>query len=138
MNKLRPFSKDPQNWAIGSLIGLSIIGIFMIVSYFTRNDWIKDNRDYCEKDRMIQLQGVVDTCYLDYNNKGNFTALLKTKNGVVKQTSWYIQYPQAYIRPGDSIIKETGTFRYTIYRTNSKPVTIDEKFDCDHWEKFRE
>lgn len=137
MNRFEPFNKERQNWARGSIVGLSIIGIFMFIDYFTRNDWIKNNHDYCEDDRMTQLQGVVDTCYLDNNNKGNFTALLRTKNGTIKQTSWYIQHPEAYIQSEDSVIKEAGTFMYTIYRPNSKPVSIDEQFDCDYWEKFR-
>lgn len=122
---------------VSGFVGLLLFGVIIAANYLTRNNWIEVNKNNCERNRMEELRGVVDTCYIDYNNRGTFTAFLRTKKGLIKTSNWQIEYAQAYIQNGDSVVKDSGTFRYTIYRKGSEPIIVNEGFDCDYWEKFR-
>ena len=135
------FSERQRRWyrirLISGLIGILLLAVITTGNYFTRNNWITVNRDICEKERMEEFRGTIDTCYIDYNNKGTFTAFIRTERGLTKTTNWRIDFPQAYIQKEDSVTKNGGAFKYTIYRKGSEPVVVEQNFDCSYWEKFR-
>ena len=88
----------------------------------------------CEKNKSLEFKGVVIRSYNDFDNKGVFTAEIKTQNEVIKYTKWHTIEPiWIFLEDNDSIVKTKNTFDFKIYK-NRKPndmVFINGYTSCD-------
>ncbi|WKK82934.2 hypothetical protein [Marivirga arenosa] len=104
-----------------------------------RNDWIATNKNNCQSYKSVYFQGQIDSTYEDKDNRYLFTAIVESRDSIFSISSWYIDYPEAYFKKGDYIIKEANGFIYKIIRPqqSSDTIRIKSDFDCNRWEKHR-
>lgn len=95
---------------------------------------IKHNISICEKVKQSEFKGVVLRSYEDYDNKGFFTAEIRTTDGVIKYTSWHTIKPiWSFLNDNDSILKIKNSFDYKIYKNcdPDKLVFVKGYSSCD-------
>lgn len=77
------------------------------------------------------LNAIVDSTY--YSVKGSYVIKIENK----KLINLYInENPRYYISQGDSIFKQRGNFKYTIYKNNSDSVIVlSKELNCKDYAK---
>lgn len=85
----------------------------------------------CKEIKELELNAVVDSTY--FSVKGSYVIKIQNK----KLINLYInEDPRYFLNQGDSIYKQKGSFKYTIYKENSDSVfVLTNKLSCKDYAK---
>lgn len=114
---------------------LILIIIVLAILLFKRKDSFQINKQICIDYVQSSLNGVVDSCFFNYQNKGTFTFKLKDSELFYTFPFAVISHPENYLHIGDSIVKIKGESKYNIYKDSNPDSLIVLSFDCSYWDK---
>lgn len=122
-----------DNGLLYLILILLIIGLG--IYFYKKKSSIQLNKDICMDYAHISLNGVVDSCFFDYQNKGTFTFKLRANEMYYVFPAAVISHPENFLNKGDSIVKKQGESKYNIYKNSNPDSLVVLSFDCDYWEK---
>jgi hypothetical protein len=114
------------------LLFLLIIGISVL--FYKKHNSTQINKKICLKYVQSSFNGVVDSCFFDFQNKGTFTFILIDNNLFYTFPAAVISHPENYLDKNDSIIKKHGDAKYCIYKNRNPASLVILEFDCSFWD----
>jgi len=113
---------------------LLIVIVILLLSLFVVPSTYDTKLKICREVKDMEIQGVVLDAYNDLSNHYVFTIILHSNNKRIKIFGYCMLQPELYIKKGDSLSKESGSFDFNIYkkgvRENKVVVNCGEDFDC--------
>ena len=119
----------PDKWIV-LLVIIGIILFFIIDKYQTRHNKKQDEID-CYAERNRKIKGTIKIAFLDDNpeHKG---FVIQFMNGKEYRPRFLPQWQSITFNEGDSINKEAGTFKFTLFKKGyENPIVIEDTIDCD-------
>jgi len=114
---------------------LILIIILLVIILISKKDSSQINKQICLDYVQSSLNGVVDSCFFDYQNKGTFTFILKDNEMHYVFPAANISHPENFLKKCDSIVKKQNESKYYIYKNSNPDSLIVLNFDCSYWDK---
>lgn len=91
-----------------------VIVFFGIASY----DTCQRERKFCNDYYILQINGIVDSVFKDKSRKESPRVFLK---GDVNSYPIYAYKAWQYLHPGDTLVKEKGSYKFGVHRPGAYP-----------------
>ncbi len=88
------------------------------------------NLTICLKYVELSFEGIVDTCFIDYNDKGTFNFRLRGERTYRNFPLLTIEDEKKQLKKGDYIKKIKGEKRYIIFKQNNRDSVVFINFEC--------
>jgi hypothetical protein len=114
---------------------LILVIIAFGIFFCKKKDSIQLNKQICLEYMHSSFSGMIDSCFLNYQNKGTFTFKLKDNDMLYVFPAAVISHPENYLNKGDYIVKIKDESKYNIYKKNNPDSLVVLNFDCSYWNK---
>ena len=119
----------PDKWIIIIVI-FGIIIFFVIDKYQASQNKKRDEID-CYAERNRKINGTIKVAFLD-DNPDHKGFVIQFTNGQEYRPRFLPIWQSVTFNAGDSIIKEAGTFRFTLFKKGyEKPIIVEDTVNCD-------
>ena len=124
--KIIPIS---DKWIV-LLVIIGVIVFFIIDKYQASQNKKQDEID-CHAERNREIKGKIKIAFLD-DNPDHKGFVIQFTNGQEYRPRFLPRWQSITFNEGDSINKEAGTFKFTLFKNGiDRPIVIEDTVNCD-------